>query len=244
MKKRVALWQRSTWRLPKIRQFVLKRRRALALTGAIVVFMTAIVKENFRDEFRDAANSLTAAEGVYQSEAETATTTIQIYRLQTNAVMILETLLHREKASAAHIIAIQRMNYDEVRVKSEAMLTQRMVNLAKELPLLLSITILPRLVTHLSGLVKVQKSLATLQASEIDDPSGFEEPEAEISSLEQEEVALGSDLVTREESVRDFYEHAYERSDRISYVLYLLGTAIGLVAIWFGVADTKADSQA
>lgn len=82
---------------PEMEKHLPKRRRGLAITGALIVFLTFVVKEQIRDYLKDLKDSLAAADGLYTIEQDIRTVELHTFTLeeQNTAAQI------RQKVAAA-----------------------------------------------------------------------------------------------------------------------------------------------
>jgi hypothetical protein len=60
----------------------LKRRRALTIAGALIVFLTFVVKEQIRDSLKDLKDSLAAADTLYTMEQDIRTVELHTFALE------------------------------------------------------------------------------------------------------------------------------------------------------------------
>jgi hypothetical protein len=80
-----------------VRQFAMRKRRRLVIWGALIIFITFLVRETLRDYLRDLKESLAAAETLYTLEGDFQM--LQTYLLKLDEGNILASV--KEKAATA-----------------------------------------------------------------------------------------------------------------------------------------------
>ena len=90
MTKQLALAEDWVPRDVRIKDFVVRHHRTLTFVGALVVFVTVVVKDGLREQLKDLVSSISAAESVFAIRNDTSTTTMWLQRLQEQVDWVAE----------------------------------------------------------------------------------------------------------------------------------------------------------
>lgn len=74
----------------RVKVFFVQHRRLLTFAGALIVFVTFIVKDGLREQLKDLVSSIDSAESVFAIRNDTATTAMWLQRLQEQVDWIAE----------------------------------------------------------------------------------------------------------------------------------------------------------
>jgi hypothetical protein len=69
-------------RQARVKRFLTKHRRVMTFVGALIVFVTFVVKDGVRERLKDLAASINSAESVFAIRNDTATTAMWLQRIQ------------------------------------------------------------------------------------------------------------------------------------------------------------------
>jgi DNA-binding transcriptional MerR regulator len=90
MTKQLALAEDWVPRDVLIKDFVVRHHRTLTFIGALVVFVTFVVKDGLREQLKDLVSSISTAESVFAIRNDTSTTTMWLQRLQEQVDWVAE----------------------------------------------------------------------------------------------------------------------------------------------------------
>jgi len=98
MTKQLALAEDWVPRDVRIKDFVVRHHRTLTFVGALVVFVTVVVKDGLREQLKDLVSSISAAESVFAIRNDTSTTTMWLQRLQEQVDWVAEKIKLKAQA--------------------------------------------------------------------------------------------------------------------------------------------------
>jgi hypothetical protein len=227
-----------------VRQFAMRKRRRLVIWGALIIFITFLVRETLRDYLRDLKESLAAAETLYTLEGDFQM--LQTYLLKLDEGNILASV--KEKSATA-ADPNERDYSEEIRLSLQMMKQQdaniqanysRLKDLVEKIPIGQD-----KLREPFSKITETMRKWHDLAEQREKDVSGKPRNKDTLAwaqlnlgymlLMEATIAKLGGEIlgVAREEE--KILEKAYNRYTVISVFLYALGLSLGVRGTLSGV---------
>lgn len=223
--------------------FFVKHRRLMTFTGALIVFVTFVVKDGLREQLKDLVSSIDSAENVFAIRNDTATTATWLQRLQEQVDWIAEKIKLKGTSYSGDMVERMHSSFEITNEMHES--------------LAVSLDNISQLLEKVPGQQQNEK-----KHKEIEDRLRDlrEQREALLTIFTREPMSILwkiAPLLNETEKASDdtrqlakdvLAEAAKERKQRekivnvttwTSYVLYILGWGLGLAGRVYGVGGIE-----
>jgi hypothetical protein len=242
MSQRVPIWKRRRFKFPNIAGFIRRHDKWFTTLGALIVFLTFITREGLREMARDSANSLKAGQSEYYLEKQIAAMTFQLAQVRawtdvTGRRTLGVTVQELKEASYK-----QRLNMDSARIETLVMRLQSMIMGIQDLDdseRIPGATKIGEIITQVQTQARLLPMAASTNWEASSDLVAIEKKSLE---LEQETDDLGTNLVSKEQAQSFRDSDARDYFDEISYVLYIVGWTLALVARLVGDREPSSET--
>jgi hypothetical protein len=221
------------------RLFFRRHNRLLTFTGALIVFVTFLVKEGKRESLKDLGDSVDAAESVFVIQSDSLSYPLLLTSMEDkiNSIVVASHLEPREKIVLLFPHPWAQMKGDAMVTRASKVLDNAS-RLFEKLP-------------HRSELIGERlHALNDLVAK--DEPSWSEELGVtrfstlgtskvgdlnDLWMLDKQADALANEILLDAEEIRASAERSYATYTWASYGLYTLGWCLGLLGKLYGAAE-------
>jgi hypothetical protein len=241
MKSRVPVWRKKphwNWNLGNL---VRRHHRMLTMAGASLVFFTFVVREGYRDIFKEFAGSFEAAERQYQLQKQLGDIQVELHKIRTLNALISDRVYARDVHLTVETALNNRIEIVLARLKYLLLSMNNTLGLLDKISVINRRTAAGRALPVLQEIQAQFKSVQEMNANRGPDlEHQLEKVEAKTDELEIKEDEEASNLLAREQAQKDGFEEAYIAYSVLGFILYAVGWALGLLGTWYGIEGTKA----
>jgi hypothetical protein len=230
-----------------LKNFVTEHRRMLGFVGALIVFVTFMVKDGLREELKDLVSSIDSAEDVFAIRNDSSTTAMWLQRLQEQVDWVAEKTKLKGTSYSGDMVERTHSSLEITREQHES--------------IAMAFENIRRLIEKLHGRKKEEEQLAALEkrleaAREEHDVLALKfgrEPMSvlwaiapllnETEAISEDTRQLAKDLLGAAATERKHRETVYGVSTWASYLLYTLGWSLGLAGRIFGISDLEGGAE-
>ena len=212
-----------------------RNRRVLTLMGALIVFLTFVVKDTRREQLKDSVDTISNAQSLFDARKEARILGTRIESANNGVIAVEEVLLagNGPHGKLADVILHQRIAGVEQLADEAALLLHMIEQLARAVPGGITKEQKEKLDAMGSRqrefLRKVEAWTARTSAGSDSEPPNLSEVRSEGSSLHNDLYAMGGALYLTLIEQRETQEKAYEHWTWISYGLYMVGWGMTLL---------------
>lgn len=228
--------------------FVKHHSRALSIIGALIVFITFVVKDAVRDHVKEIVDSLQSAEGVFLIRADTASVAYAMSGISERVDQIWDATPDRAEYiktnDSSRIEAFSDLQKYSQGIELLKVNLDRVSRLVHSVPKSKGSDVRTNeLETFVNRFRKVNQDEKILDTKLQSDPAiGFEEAAEEFSTLGNDYEDLGIDLDDFSERILKEFEEVKESEERfynvctwVSYFLYAIGWGMTFAGKLFNV---------
>jgi len=223
-----------------------RRRRALTIVGALIVFATFIVKEQIRDYLKDLRDSIAGADSLYTLERDIGTVEIRMVQIDEEIAAVSA----RQKIAAAGSPTV--LQYPREIKTATAMIRERDAALQADFDRLSGLAeklvfgrdALRDPLARMSDAVSkcheaTERKLRELESQDPKDAATLGFLQLDVGYLliaEAPVLAAGGAVLEQAKKEEEWLEAAYSWCNLISFLLYLLGWGLGLYGALSGMS--------
>jgi hypothetical protein len=245
MKSRVPIWlQRPRWRWD-FGRFVRRHHRLVTMAGACIVFFTFIVREGFRDIFKEFAGSFETAERHYQLQRQLGEIQVELSRLHTQNSLVVDRLyardLHQTNETALNNrleTVVAKLKSLELSIDSARGLHDKISDFNDRMASFRALSIIAGVQAQLKAVME----MADKRGPDLE--SQIEQAEKKTTELENKWDDEARNLLNSEEKQKEGFEDAYIAYSVLGFIFYAIGWALGLLGTWYGIEGTKTEGEA
>jgi hypothetical protein len=226
---------------PQLGSFVRKHQQLLTFAGALIVFLTFVLKEGFRDGLRDLIDSIESAESVFMIRSDGGDTYFMLGQLQSKIDLIQEEMMPAASLKNRYFIEAALQNI----ALAENLIHTSTLSLDNDSRLLERLPHHSRVVEEFHGLFQDLNNLQKLD-TETAEKVQSEQSEMivhgesqrllkEAANVSGRMLTFGHQVLNDARALRGQRERSYVYVTWASYGLYIIGWGLGLISKLYGV---------
>jgi hypothetical protein len=232
MSKRIPVWKNIRPKRHRVRSFLAKHNKVLVVTGALIVFVTFVVKERFHQSLKENADAYEAAEERYLREQEIGEIAVQVHLVREESSLTLNQIF---KISGAGTIASNnRVATLRARLDAIESSMRSMTGLIDDWDDEEQTRSATEAVVVLDGLIEQSVRVRDLLEKENLDLDILKNIESETKKLEDRSRLLGAQMLKAERKRQSTFRDASEVYKFFGFLCYTVGWSLSLVASLFG----------
>lgn len=233
MKQRIPIWRKGVRKRPSFRRFVRRHDKILTVIGALIVFLTFLVREGFREMWKEWSVSLEAGVDSYEVETQLGNMARMLATVEAQTDASWRRLYGLDTSNINRASLVDRINADKVRLASLMYRLGSLAHAVVDAPDEERIPIAKQ-VGPLIEQVDAQNTLISKLSPDEKAPDKLNAIEAKTNELDHKSLTLGSEAISLGLRYSSSYAEARDVADEFSYTLYALGWGLTLIGKLFG----------
>ncbi len=240
MADRVPVWRKAVPVRRSLGGFIRKHNKLFVVIGALIVFVTFVIKEGIRDSLREYATAYEIAEENLRTQRRVAAMELVLHRIEAQMTLTMDHVFGVDIHKGRSTVLIQRNDILGTRLNALTELSHSMHGLLDKFDFDRRAESANKMIALLERGKVEQLRLRDLAAHPPADASAqLDDIEMKTAQLEKETYEAGEEMLKNEGRQKEFLSDAADTYGVLAYVFYVLGWGLGLVASLCGVEGPR-----
>ncbi len=218
---------------PSFRRFVRSHDKILTVVGALIVFMTFLVREGLREMYKESSASLETGINAYEIQCQLGDMAQVLASVQAQTDISWRRLYGVDTSNINRASLTDRINADKVRLASMMRRLGSLAHALVEAPYEERIPIGKQL-GNLLEQVEAQNALISRVSPDEKASDKLDAIETKTKELQEKSETLSDKAISLGLQYSTSFSEARDVADEFSYILYALGWGLTLIGKLFG----------